>query len=663
MPAPPLIRGPEEISSAWLDAVLGAEGHELAATERIGTGQMSQSHRISYLEPGGVGATIVVKLASDDATSRATGVGMGAYYREIAFYRQLAERIGGPLPGCHLAEYDAGEGWFTLVLDDVREGVPGDQIAGCTHAEAALAMRTLARVHAPVMGDLALGTADFLNQPNPLDQALLTQLLPSFLERYGGRVSDEHAELCRRFVASLDAWAADRRPPAGLVHGDYRLDNLLFTGDGAVVVDWQTVSWGPAMLDASYFIGGCLDTATRRAGERELLGIYHRALAEEGVAAPSFEQCWEEYRRLCFHGLLMTIAASMVVVRTDRGDDMFMTWFARNAQQALDLGAVELLPEPRNGRLPALRPEEVDEGRHEPGPEALWNESWYFDAVSDDGDLGVYVRLGRLPNQGVALYTACICGPGRPSIMLVDAAAPLPDAADDAQAIRTPSLSARQECLEPLRRFAVTAGGTAEAFHDESAPLRGERGEPVEVALELTWETDGVPYAWRQSTRYEIPCRVSGTVTVGAERIELSGPGQRDHSWGSRDWWAVDWMWSALHLEDGTHTHAVGLPAIPGYGVGYVQREGELDEVGNVHTDAAVSPDGLVTSARIASGPDPLELEVHPLAFGALRLEAPDGRLSLFPRAMCRVRAGDGREGAGWVEWNRVQQASAEGGD
>ena len=31
-----------------------------------------------------------------------------------------------------------------------------------------------------------------------------------------------------------------------------------------------------------------------------------------------------------------------------------------------------------------LRPEPVDEGRHEPGSEDLWNESWYFDAVSDD---------------------------------------------------------------------------------------------------------------------------------------------------------------------------------------------------------------------------------------------------------------------------------------
>ena len=53
------------------------------------------------------------------------------------------------------------------------------------------------------------------------------------------------------------------------------------------------------------------------------------------------------------------------------------------------------------------------------------------------------------------------------------------------------------------------------------------------------------------------------------------------------------------------------------------------------------------------------ELAVTPLAFGALRLQAPDGRVSLFPRAMCSVRAADGREGRGWVEWNRVQHPEA----
>ena len=650
-----VLHGPEDIDAGWLGAVLGRPGLEIHSTERIGTGQMSQSHRVVFSEGGGDPASVVVKLASDDPTSRATGIGMGAYLREISFYRNLAGQIGGPLPACHLAEYDPGEGFFTLVLEDLAGATQGDQVAGCSVEQARIALLALARIHAPVLGDVALGAADWLNQPNPLDQTLLTQLLPGFLERYHDRIDPVHAEVCERFVPSIDGWVADRRPPLGLVHGDYRLDNLLFHDGDCTVVDWQTVSWGPAMIDAAYFVGGGLPVEHRRAHEEELVRLYHEALLSHGVEGFAWEDCWEEYRRSSFHGILMTVAAAMVVVRTDRGDDMFMAWLERNAQQVLDLDALSLLPEPGRGRPAPLRPHPEDEGRHPPGPELLWNESYYFDAVSESGDLGVYARIGRLPNRDECHYAACICGPGRPSIMLVDASAPLPPTDDDAQAIEIAGLHAEHRCERELRRFAVTLAGTAQAHADASAPLRGERGEPVEVGLDLVWETDGVPYAWRQTTRYEIPCRVTGTVRVGDEEIAFAGPGQRDHSWGARDWWALDWMWSALHFEDGTRTHAVGVPQIPGYGVGYVQRDGELTEIESVRASEEVAADGLITSAQIVTGPDPLSVEVEPVAFGAILLVAPDGRVSHFPRAMCRVRTDGGDRGVGWVEWNRNQ--------
>ena len=148
----------------------------------------------------------MVKLASDDATSRGTGVGMGAYYREIAFYQNLAERLGDSVPGCHLAVYDPGEGWFTLVLDDVAGAVQGDQIAGCSVEQARLALDALARIHAPVLGDLALGTADWLNQPNPLTQELADPALaglPRALRATGSPTSTlrSWSASCRRSTA------------------------------------------------------------------------------------------------------------------------------------------------------------------------------------------------------------------------------------------------------------------------------------------------------------------------------------------------------------------------------------------------------------------------------------------------------------------------------
>jgi hypothetical protein len=542
------------------------------------------------------------------------------------------------------------------VLEDLAPARQGDQIAGCDVEHARLAIEALARLHAPVFADPQLGATPWLNQENVLAQGLLAQLLAPFLERYDERIAPEHREVCERFVPCMDGWSADRRPPLGLVHGDYRLDNMLFGVDGSpqrfVIVDWQTVSWGPAMTDVAYFLGGSLATEDRRAHEQELLREYHDALLGHGVRGLSWEECWEGYRRASFLGLVMTIAPAVLVQRTERGDEMFMASFARYAQQVLDLQALELLPEPGSGRPPALLPASTDEGRHEASPAELWNESWYFDLVRDDGAIGLYTRLGLYPNMGVSWITAFVCGPDRPTVAIIDFAAPLP--AGEELTVAGERVLIEHECEAPLERFRVRLQGHGASFEDPAGLLRGEQGDPVEVAFDLVWETLGDPYAYRATTRYEIPCRVEGTLTLAGEAIELAGYGQRDHSWGTRDWWSAEWVWSACRLDDGTRLHGVEfrLPGAPPIGVGYIQPpQGGVLELDHVSASEQLAADGLIASARISYGE--LELEIEPLAFGPLLLQAADGRVSHFPRAMCRVRAADGREGSGWVEWNR----------
>ncbi|MGO9761509.1 MAG: phosphotransferase [Solirubrobacteraceae bacterium] len=655
----PVLRRPEELTSSWLAEALGTGPIDEFTVEPIGTGQMSESRRVSidYAPGPDTGpASVVLKTASADENSRSVGVSLGVYDREVRFYSELAPRVGGPLPQCYTAVIDPREGWFTLLLEDVAPAVQGDQITGCAVEQARLATLELARLHAPVFADPQLGATPWLNQEMVLGQALMTQLLPTFLERYGDRVAPEHREVCRRFVASLDGWVADRRPPLGLVHGDYRLDNMLFGAADAprrfAVVDWQTVSWGPVMTDLSYFLGGSLAVEDRRAHEHVLVRDYYDALHAHGVRGFDWDQCWDGYRRQSFLGILMTVGPAVLVERTERGDEMFLVSLSRYAQQILDLDALELLPEAGSGRPPALRPQPSDEGRHAPGPEELWNESWYFDAISEDGRTGVYTRLGLYPNLGVSWLTAFVCGPDRPTVAIVEFAAPVPDGEE--LTVDMEGLHAEHICDSPLERFRIRIKATGETHADPAALLRGEAGDPVPVTLDLEWQTLGEPYAYRVTTRYEIPCRVNGTVSVGDETIELRGVGQRDHSWGTRDWWSAEWMWSAGHLDDGTRFHGVEfrLPGAPPIGVGYLQPpNGGLLELDSVSASEEVGPDGLITTAQISYGE--LTLRVQPLAFGPLRLEAPDGRVSQFPRAMCRVSAEDGRTGVAWVEWNR----------
>jgi hypothetical protein len=658
------VRTVDELEAGWLQAALDCGPISSFEAEEIGTGQMSSSHRIQLRYADGDGpATAVLKVAAADPTSRATGLGLGIYEREVRFYRELAPRIGGPVPACWAAAYDEREGWFTLLLEDAAPARVGDQIAGCDAHQARLALEALARLHAPVFEDSELSSSGWLNRPSPVSGALVAALLPQFLERYGERAAPEHRALCERFVPRVDDWMGLARAPQGLVHGDYRLDNLLFGERGSAhtvtVVDWQTVGWGSAMADAAYFIGGGLPLALRRGCERELFDGYHQALRENGAAAPDAEHCWKEYRLQCFGGVLMVLVAAMVVQRTERGDEMFMAMLARHCQQALDLESEALLAEAGTARA-VPRARDDDERSHEPGEELLWNESWYFDVVAPDSSLGAYVRLGHYPNLGVSWYTALVCRPGQPTLAVIDFAAP-PPAGEDL-AVRAPLLHASHHCAAPLQSFDVSLAATAQAHADAAGLLQGAIGDPLPLELELRWETDGDPYAYRMTTRYEIPCVVSGWIRIGGQQLQLSAaPGQRDHSWGLRDWWSMDWVWSAVRLEDGTRLHAVQLrlPNLPPLCIGYVQRPGsELLELQRVGASEHLDDSGLIADAELELQPGGLHLQLEPVAFGPLRLVSPDGRVSHFPRAMCRVRSADGRAGVGWVEWNLNQPAA-----
>ena len=166
----------------------------------------------------------------------------------------------------------------------------------------------------------------------------------------------------------------------------------------------------------------------------------------------------------------------------------------------------------------------------------------------------------------------------------------------------------------------------------------------------------------RRATRYEIPCLVTGTVTVDGETFTVDGQGQRDHSWGVRDWWAFGWCWCSMRLEDGTRVHLadirMGIPGMPVF-FGYIQKAGEVHPATALTVTEDLGDQGFPSRARIdITAGDSLGLEVTPVAFGPVLLRNDeDGRVSRFPRAMVQCRTDDGRTGAGWIEWNQPDTA------
>lgn len=297
-----------------------------------------------------------------------------------------------------------------------------------------------------------------------------------------------------------------------------------------------------------------------------------------------------------------------------------------------------------------------DEAGHAVGEGALWGESYYADFVADDGALGGYVRLGFYPNLGVVWWTAAVVRPGRPPILSTSYDAPITD--HSMGSAQGPGFSVDLDASDPLRRFTVRATAVGSSLDDPAAVYRGGAGTQVALGMELSWRTDGEPYHYGQTTRYEIPCLVTGDLQLGDRTVPIRAQGQRDHSWGIRDWWQFGWCWMAARLEDGTRVHAVE-PRIPGADLafGYVQQPGRpLEPVRSADVSEDLGPEGLPSGARaVLKGVD-LELTIEPLAFGPLLLVSPEGRLSRFPRAMARFTDQRGRTGLGWVEWNQPER-------
>jgi Phosphotransferase enzyme family len=659
-----VVERPADLTAAWLTAAIGAGDIADFSIERIGTGQMSECYRVrlNYADNAAEADrpnSVVLKVAATDPMSRQTGMTLGLYEREVRFYRDIAPRLIGPVAPCYHNAFDVSSGTFDVLLGDASPAVVGDEIRGATREQAHTAVTQLGRLQGPLLGDSTLADASWLNRDAPINQALITALFAAFVDRYGDQISPRHRLVCERLVGGFDGYlaaeAADDRV-FGLIHGDYRLDNLLFGADGAqrplTVVDWQTVTWGPAMTDLAYFLGCALPVADRREQYDALLNSYHHALGPD--AAISVADVREGVRRQSFFGVMMAIVSSMLVERTERGDAMFMTMLQRHCEHVLDTDALDILPAPAEAE--PLRPSTGDESAHIPTDEPLWNESWYADFADADQGFGGWLRLGLIPNQQNAWLHALLCGPGLPTVAVVDFEVALPV---DPWTVRTDAIDFAHEVVDPLRSYRVLLRGHGQAYVDPAALLRGEQGEPADVAIELEWTTDGAAYQYRVATRYEIPCTVTGSVTVDGRRYAFDAvPGQRDHSWGARDWWSMDWLWSALHLDDGTHVHGVNLtiPGVPPMSVGYVQdRTGTVTEVRTVSPAQTFGADGLPVTATLTVDPGAITASADVLGHAPLRLVAKDGRVSHFPRVWATVNTADGRTGVGWLEWNRNQ--------
>jgi hypothetical protein len=342
----------DDIDSSWLEDVLAAAGfgrvwlNDIAVEPlAVGVGLLGAVARVRLVhDVEGAPSTVIVKLPSQDMRARSIADQFGYYRREAGTYRELLHDVARDelrTPRC-FAVVDGPVG-PVLVLEDLPH-TNGDQVEGATREQALAAAELLANIHAHFWDSDALRGHPWL--PGPTDEVIagygrLFELTwPMFVNTFGSHIPREHLGAAERAITHFDSVAQSfAQAPQTLVHGDFRLDNLLFSAGAmspdepvAHVLDWQLAARGRGPYDLAFFVAGSITANQRRLHERAIIERYHGYLQLGGVSDYSLDDCWRDYHWGHVLNLPNPITAAVAV---PPGNERGRQLLASNAERAL----------------------------------------------------------------------------------------------------------------------------------------------------------------------------------------------------------------------------------------------------------------------------------------------------------------------------------------
>ena len=291
----------------------------------------------------------MIKLPARDDTMR-DRVSIG-YRSECAFYSTVAHHVQVPTPQCFYCEIAEVAMEYAFLLADQAPALQGDQHAGCGEHEARLAVTALAGLHRPSWCDpiwlefpgIAFTRPDEASAKGLGEVARMSAEIT--LDKLGERMSATDCDTFATAMGLVAPWLLAERDPFALLHGDYRLDNMLFdrAARSITVVDWQTLGVGLPARDLAYFTATSLNPELRAGIEADLVAEYHRTLTGYGLTDYDRETCWGDYRLGMLQTLLISALGFAFATATDRGDDMVLTMLSRGCQAIRDLGTLDLI--------------------------------------------------------------------------------------------------------------------------------------------------------------------------------------------------------------------------------------------------------------------------------------------------------------------------------
>ena len=336
---------PDHLTNEWLTEVLGTPVSAFEITYfSEGTGVMSWVMRLNIETPDGGPNTLIAKFPSPSEVNRDGANLYDMYEKEVRFYERYAKDLAVEAPQCYFSAFDPETKGFAVLLEDLVDWKIGDQIKGCTLAEAKTVIKALARFHAS-----GWQVDDFPDLPShggaqQIDGMAATYPIgwPVVLAQFG----DEIPESIRAEAAQIPDHIADLlgtmcQSPVCVTHADMRLDNIFFKDGEVAIVDWQSICTSAPEQDLAYFLTQSVPQSVRE--QEDLVALYHAELTQNGITY-DLAQCRQRYVVCALYLICYAVViAGTLDLGNERGRKLGETIVKNTFRALLELDAFSLI--------------------------------------------------------------------------------------------------------------------------------------------------------------------------------------------------------------------------------------------------------------------------------------------------------------------------------
>jgi len=284
----------------------------------------------------------------------------------------------------------------------------------------------------------------------------------------------------------------------------------------------------------------------------------------------------------------------------------------------------------------------ADDYPHVPANKTEWRESYYFNFVNHDNKTSGFTTIGILPNLKKAEFVLAFFFEDKQTVYFNEKEIPTNDSTQGVLSDNT----LIYRLAEPMQKWDIS-------FSNKN------------LELQMQWKARFPPFDFGEcsGTSWKGHFEQSGIMKGEARlpdgrRIPINGYGQRDKSWGPRNWHIEQWF--AFHAQ--FETYAIGLRRDAVKGIQHVSggaaSENKQKPASGVDVEAIYGSDpqlpiGALTTIKYDNGEETRlsSVLVSPKSYANFSRDFPNGTTQLFEGMAIHDCLTTGEKGTGLIEF------------